>query len=88
MHRRTSSEIELAMAGYFDASDEASEICKQLLTNIKNAQSNYLSMDSFLATISNSVTATDGAAAMTAVAPLAAVWSNPFSDAATRSSFR
>uniref|UniRef100_A0A0E0DE78 Uncharacterized protein n=1 Tax=Oryza meridionalis TaxID=40149 RepID=A0A0E0DE78_9ORYZ len=86
MHRRTSSEIELAMAGYFDASDEASEICRQLLANIKNAQSNYLSMDSFLATIvSDSVaTAADGAAA----APLAAVRSNPFSDAATRSSFR
>uniref|UniRef100_A0A0D9ZKS4 Uncharacterized protein n=1 Tax=Oryza glumipatula TaxID=40148 RepID=A0A0D9ZKS4_9ORYZ len=78
MHRRTSSEIELAMAGYFDASDEASEICRQLLTNIKNAQSNYLSMDSFLATI-----VSDSAAA-----PLAAVRSNPFSDAATRSSFR
>uniref|UniRef100_J3LXV1 Uncharacterized protein n=1 Tax=Oryza brachyantha TaxID=4533 RepID=J3LXV1_ORYBR len=30
------------MAGYFDASDEASEICRRLLVNIKNAQSNYL----------------------------------------------
>ncbi|EAZ00691.1 hypothetical protein OsI_22712 [Oryza sativa Indica Group] len=76
------------MAGYFDASDEASEICKQLLTNIKNTQSNYLSMDSFLATISDSVAATDGAAAMTAAAPLAAMRSNLFSDVATRSSFR
>ncbi|BAS89216.1 Os04g0423200 [Oryza sativa Japonica Group] len=83
MHRRTSSEIELAMAGYFDASDEASEICRQLLANIKNAQSNYLSMDSFLATI-----VSDSVAAAATTAPLAAVRSNPFSDAATRSSFR
>ncbi|XP_066167740.1 uncharacterized protein [Oryza sativa Japonica Group] len=45
-------------------------------------------MDSFLATISDSVAATDGAAAMTAAAPLAAMRSNPFSDVATRSSFR
>uniref|UniRef100_A0A0D9Y6E0 Uncharacterized protein n=1 Tax=Oryza glumipatula TaxID=40148 RepID=A0A0D9Y6E0_9ORYZ len=67
------------MAGYFDANDEASEICKQLLTNIKNAQRNYLSMDSFLATISDSVAATDGT-----VAPLAAVRSNPLSRSATR----
>ncbi|EAY94125.1 hypothetical protein OsI_15898 [Oryza sativa Indica Group] len=83
MHRRTSSEIELAMAGYFDASDEASEICRQLLANIKNAQSNYLSMDSFLATI-----VSDSVAAAETTAPLADVRSNPFSDAGTRSSFR
>uniref|UniRef100_J3LXU8 Uncharacterized protein n=1 Tax=Oryza brachyantha TaxID=4533 RepID=J3LXU8_ORYBR len=93
IHRRTSSEIELAMAGYFDASDEASEICRQLLVNIKNAQSNYLSMDSFLASISDSVAvaaaAYAGADATTsrlALKPFAAR-SNPFS-AATRSNFR
>ncbi|KAF0913888.1 hypothetical protein E2562_024963 [Oryza meyeriana var. granulata] len=92
MHRRTSSEIELAMAGYFDASDEASEICRQLLMNIKNTQSNYLSMDSFLGSISDSVaaaTATAADAAMTpplALKPFAAR-SNPFS-AVTRSNFR
>uniref|UniRef100_A0A0E0KQK7 Uncharacterized protein n=1 Tax=Oryza punctata TaxID=4537 RepID=A0A0E0KQK7_ORYPU len=88
MHRRTSSEIEMVIASYFHASDEASEICRQLLMNIKNAHSNYLSMDSFLASISDSVAAADAAATTTAASPLAAVRSNPFSDAATRSSFR
>lgn len=42
------------MADYFDASTEALEICRQLLQNIKDAQSNYQSMDSFLASISAS----------------------------------
>ncbi|XP_066344170.1 putative UPF0496 protein 2, partial [Miscanthus floridulus] len=54
VHRRTSSEIELAMANYFDATTEALEMCRQLLQNIKDAQSNYQSMDSFLASISAS----------------------------------
>ncbi|XP_040379127.1 UPF0496 protein 3-like [Oryza brachyantha] len=75
------------MAGYFDASDEASEICRRLLVNIKNAQSNYLSMDSFLASISDSAAAADaGADATTSLKPFAAR-SNPF-NAATRSNFR
>ncbi|XP_040379128.1 UPF0496 protein 3-like [Oryza brachyantha] len=76
------------MAGYFDASDEASEICRQLLVNIKNAQSNYLSMDSFLASISDSAAsaAIAGADATTSLKSFAAR-SNPFS-AATRSNFR
>ncbi|WVZ85641.1 LOW QUALITY PROTEIN: hypothetical protein U9M48_032541 [Paspalum notatum var. saurae] len=47
--RRKSSEIELTMAVYFDVSAEASEMCKHLLKNIKSTQSNYRSMDSFLA---------------------------------------
>ncbi|CAD6263716.1 unnamed protein product [Miscanthus lutarioriparius] len=54
VHRRTSSEIELAMANYFDATTEALEMCRQLLQNIKDAQSSYQSMDSFLASISAS----------------------------------
>uniref|UniRef100_A0A0E0RFS4 Uncharacterized protein n=1 Tax=Oryza rufipogon TaxID=4529 RepID=A0A0E0RFS4_ORYRU len=84
MHRRTSSEIELAMVGYFNFSDEASEICRQFLTNIKNAQSNYISMGCFLATISDSVAATDGAVATTAAPPP----SCGATRSATRSSFR
>ncbi|KAG8081984.1 hypothetical protein GUJ93_ZPchr0014g46614 [Zizania palustris] len=94
MHRRTSSEVELAMAGYFDAIVEASEICRQLLTNIKNTQSNYHSMESFLASISDSVddatataaTATATTTPLPALKPFA-VRSNPFS-AATRSNFK
>ncbi|KAG8064463.1 hypothetical protein GUJ93_ZPchr0004g38464 [Zizania palustris] len=94
MHRRIFSEIELAMEGYFDASVEASEICRQLLMNIKITQSNYRSMESFLASISDSVDDDATAAAVTATTtkpPLAlepfVVRSNPFS-AATRSNFR
>ncbi|TVU14551.1 hypothetical protein EJB05_38026, partial [Eragrostis curvula] len=34
------------MAGYFNASAEASEMCIELLRNIKSAQSNYQSLDS------------------------------------------
>lgn len=52
-HRRTSSEIELAMAGYFDASAEASEMCLQLLRNLEAAQSSYRSMDMFLASMAD-----------------------------------
>ncbi|TVU14531.1 hypothetical protein EJB05_38006, partial [Eragrostis curvula] len=78
MHGRTSSEIELAMAGYFDASAEASEMCVELLRNIKSAQSNYQSMDSFLASMSE-----DGAASTSAGVPLAL---NPF--CTTRSNYR
>ncbi|TVU14537.1 hypothetical protein EJB05_38012, partial [Eragrostis curvula] len=47
MQRSTySPEIEVAMAGYFNASAEASEMCVDLLRNIKSAQRNYQSMDS------------------------------------------
>ncbi|RCV33621.1 hypothetical protein SETIT_7G096900v2 [Setaria italica] len=74
IHRRTSSEIELAMAGYFDASAEASEMCRQLLRSIKSTQSNYQSMESFLASMS------DGSAREL-------VRSNPFCTM-TRSNFR
>ncbi|EEC78772.1 hypothetical protein OsI_19004 [Oryza sativa Indica Group] len=72
------------MVGYFNFSDEASEICRQFLTNIKNAQSNYRSMGCFLATISDSVAATDGAVATTAAPPP----SCGATRSATRSSFR
>ncbi|CAN6270218.1 unnamed protein product [Urochloa humidicola] len=76
MRRRTSSEIERAMADYFEASTEAIEICRQLLRNIKNTQSNYQSMDNFLTSI------TDSMASTSASAPLALksfpVTSNPF----------
>uniref|UniRef100_I1R5F6 Uncharacterized protein n=1 Tax=Oryza glaberrima TaxID=4538 RepID=I1R5F6_ORYGL len=72
------------MVGYFNFSDEASEICKQFLTNIKNAQSNYISMGCFLATISDSVAATDDAVATTAALPP----SCGATRSATRSSFR
>jgi hypothetical protein len=78
-----STEIELAMAGYFDASAEASEICKQLLRNIKNTQSNYQSMDSFLASILGCTTATSSTSLGIETFP---VRSNPFST--TRSNFR
>jgi hypothetical protein len=54
VHQRTSSEIQVAMANYFDATTEALEMCRQLLQNIKDAQRNYKSMDSFLASISAS----------------------------------
>ncbi|TVU14545.1 hypothetical protein EJB05_38020, partial [Eragrostis curvula] len=47
MHRRTySPEIEVAMAGYFNASAKASEMCVELLRDIKSTQSNYQTMDS------------------------------------------
>ncbi|TVU14550.1 hypothetical protein EJB05_38025, partial [Eragrostis curvula] len=40
MHRRTySPEIEVAMAGYFNASAKASEMCVELLRDIKSTQS-------------------------------------------------
>ncbi|XP_062185962.1 putative UPF0496 protein 2 [Phragmites australis] len=86
MHRRTPSEIELALAGYFDASAEASEMCRQLLRNIKSTQSNYQSMDSFLASMSDS-TASTSASAPLALKPSFAFRSNPFG-ATTRSNFR
>ncbi|KAK3142630.1 hypothetical protein QOZ80_4BG0349200 [Eleusine coracana subsp. coracana] len=53
---RSSSEIELAMAGYFEASVEASEMCVELLRNIRSTQSNYQSMDCFLASMSDDTT--------------------------------
>ncbi|XP_044960298.1 putative UPF0496 protein 2 [Hordeum vulgare subsp. vulgare] len=84
MRRKKSADIELAMAGYFDASAEASEICKQLLMNIKNTQSNYQSMDSFLASIGCSTTATSSTSLALETFP---VRSNPFSTT-TRSNFR
>ncbi|OEL27478.1 hypothetical protein BAE44_0011503 [Dichanthelium oligosanthes] len=78
--RRTSSEIELAMAGYFDASAEASEMCRQLLRDIKSTQTNYQSMDSLLASMS------DGTASISARDELV-IRSNPFCNM-TRSNFR
>ena len=84
MQRIKSTEIELAMAGYFDASAEASEICKQLLRNIKNTQSNYQSMESFLAGILGCTTATTSTSLSLETFP---VRSNPFSTT-TRSNFR
>ncbi|CAN6241783.1 unnamed protein product [Urochloa humidicola] len=85
VHRRTSSEIERAMTGYFEASTEAIEICRQLLRDIKNTKSNYQSMDNFLTSI------TDSTASTSASAPLALksfpVTSNPFS-IKTQRSFR
>ncbi|KAJ1270972.1 hypothetical protein BS78_06G092700 [Paspalum vaginatum] len=59
------------MAGYFHASAEASEMCRQLLKNIKGTRSNYRSMDSSLASMA------DGTAS-TANAREPAVRSNPF----------
>ncbi|CAM0909785.1 unnamed protein product [Alopecurus aequalis] len=84
MQKIKSTEIELAMAGYFDASAEASEICKQLLRNIKNTQSNYQSMDSFLASILGCTTATTSSSL---ALETFYVRSNPFSTT-TRSNFR
>ncbi|CAL5032152.1 unnamed protein product [Urochloa decumbens] len=85
MRRRTSSEIERAMAEYFEASTEAIEICRQLLRNIKNTQSNYQSMDNFLASITDS-TASTSASAPTALKSFP-VTSNPFCTK-NRSNFR
>ncbi|KAL6652884.1 hypothetical protein ACP70R_011809 [Stipagrostis hirtigluma subsp. patula] len=83
--RRSSSEIKRALAGYFDASAEAAEMCQKLLTKIKNIRSNYQSMESFLARIS------DGAADTSTSAPNVfkafPSGSNPFGTT-TRSSFR
>jgi hypothetical protein len=75
---RTSAWVQLAMADYFDASAEASEMCRQLLRNIKSTQSNYRSMDTFL----SSMAADD---ATTAGEPVARI--NPFRTT-TRGSFR
>ncbi|CAN6228087.1 unnamed protein product [Urochloa humidicola] len=83
MRRRTSSEIERAMAEYFEASTEAIEMCRQLLRDIKNTQSNYQSMDNFLTSF------TDSTASTSASAPLALksfpVTSNPFYTTTQRS---
>jgi hypothetical protein len=51
--RRTSAQVELAMSDYFGANAEASEMCRQLLRNIKSTQSNYGSMDSFLSSMAD-----------------------------------
>jgi hypothetical protein len=79
VRRRTSSQIERAMVNYFDASSEAIEICRQLLRDIKNTQSNYQSMDSFLASITNSTASTSASAPKST--------SNPFCTT-TRCNFR
>ncbi|CAL5017035.1 unnamed protein product [Urochloa decumbens] len=85
VRRGTSSKIERAMADYFGASTEAIEICRHLLRDIKNTQSNYQSMDNFLASFTGSTASTS------ASVPLAhksfPVTSNPFCTT-TRSSFR
>ncbi|CAN6270221.1 unnamed protein product [Urochloa humidicola] len=82
MRRRTTSEIERAMADYFEASTEAIEMCRQLLQDIKNTQSNYQSMDTFLTSI------TESTASTSASAPLALksfpVTSNPFCNTTQR----
>lgn len=83
VHRRTSSQIELAMADYFDTSMEALEMCRQLLQNIKDAQSNYQCMDSFVASMS----AAGCAGAPPALLNLPYCRSNPFSTT-TRSNLR
>ncbi|KAF8715566.1 hypothetical protein HU200_027225 [Digitaria exilis] len=83
VHRRTYPEIELAMVGYFDASAEASEMCRQLLGKIRSTQSNYESMDSFLASMSSDGTASTASSDQ----PAALVRSNPFCTM-TRSNFR
>ncbi|CAN6234986.1 unnamed protein product [Urochloa humidicola] len=85
MRRRTSSEIEHTMADYFGASTEAIEICRQLLRDIKNTQSNYQSMDNFLASITES-TASTSASAPPALKSFP-VTSNPFCTK-NRSNFR
>ncbi|CAL5067708.1 unnamed protein product [Urochloa decumbens] len=77
MRRRTSSEIERAMAEYFEASTEAIEICRQLLRDIKNTQSNYKSMDNFLASITDSTASTSASSAPHALKSFP-VTSNPF----------
>ncbi|KAF8715182.1 hypothetical protein HU200_027737 [Digitaria exilis] len=51
------------MAGYFDASAEASKMCRQLLSKIRSTQSNYQSMDSFLASMSDGTACSTSAAA-------------------------
>jgi hypothetical protein len=80
--RRTSAQVELAMSDYFGANAEASEMCRQLLRNIKSTQSNYRSMDSFLPSMA------DGTVAGTsAVGEPVVVRSNPFRTT-TRGSFR
>lgn len=84
MQEIKSTELGLAMTGYFDASTEASEICRQLLRNIKNTQSNYQSMDNFLASILGCTTATSSTPLALETFP---VRSNPFSTT-TRSKFR
>ena len=65
------------MADYFGASAEASEMCRQLLRNIKSTQSNYRSMDSFLSSMAAGTSAGGG--------PVV-VRSNPFGTT-TRGSF-
>ncbi|KAF7097376.1 hypothetical protein CFC21_099200 [Triticum aestivum] len=83
MGQKKSAEIKLAMSGYFDASAEASEICKQLLRNIKNTESNYQSMDSFLASIGCTTAPSSTSLALETIPGR----SNPFSTT-TRSNFR
>ncbi|KAK3142629.1 hypothetical protein QOZ80_4BG0349190 [Eleusine coracana subsp. coracana] len=80
-NRKSSSEIELAMAGYFDASAEASEMCVELLRNINSTRSNYQSIDCFVAKMSN-----DGSTASTSSAGDALVALNHF--CTMRSNFR
>jgi hypothetical protein len=81
-NRRTSAQVELAMSDYFGANAGASEMCRQLLRNIKSTQSNYRSMDSFLPSMA------DGTVAGTsAVGEPVVVRSNPFRTT-TRGSFR
>ncbi|CAD6260888.1 unnamed protein product [Miscanthus lutarioriparius] len=88
MRRAAASEMELALADYFDASTEALEMCRQLLRNVKSTQSNYGSMDSFLSSMVDG-TGSTSPRAYRAVAeePPFPVRSNPFCTT-TRSNFR
>ncbi|CAD6263747.1 unnamed protein product [Miscanthus lutarioriparius] len=83
------TEMELALADYFDASAEALEMCRQLLRNVKSTQRNYRSMDRFLAAMAADSTASTSSRASLAVAeePPFPVRSNPFCTT-TRSNFR
>ncbi|CAN6248604.1 unnamed protein product [Urochloa humidicola] len=71
------------MADYFEASTEAIEICRQLLRDIKNTQSNYQSMDTFLSSIADS-TASTSASVSTALKSFP-VTSNRFCSTTQRS---
>jgi hypothetical protein len=83
------SEMELALADYFDASTEALEMCRQLLRNVKSTQSNYRSMDRFLAAMADGTASTSSSAPLTVAdeEPSFPVRSNPFCTT-TRSNFR
>ncbi|TVU14540.1 hypothetical protein EJB05_38015, partial [Eragrostis curvula] len=57
-HRSTSSEIELALAGYFNASAEASEMCIKLLGNLESVQTSLQACNHPFPASSNSFSTT------------------------------